>query len=166
MKNMTLKSIVSLGMTALAMLAFLPERASAQQTVPNSPQGSPERLEGVWDSHVILTDCHGHTVADFRAFEMFHRGGTLTSVDNTPPTQHGPGLGTWQYLGHQNYSAPFQFFNFNPDGSFAGIQKIERNIVLDAHAESYTSVVTFEAIDPNGNVLFSGCGTESATRLD
>lgn len=103
--------------------------------------------------------------AVFRAFEMFNRGGTLNSVDNAPPTAHGPGLGTWQYLGGRKYSAPFQIFNFNPDGSFAGVQIIERKITLDGDADEYTSVVTFEALDANGNVNFSGCGTETATRI-
>lgn len=168
MKKLILKSVVGLGMAALAALAIPAERVSAQQTAaPPSGfrQHAAERLEGLWDSHVTLTDCHGHTIADFRAFELFNRGGTLNSVDNTPPTGHGPGEGTWEYLGGRRYSAPFQFFNFNPDGSFAGVQKIERKFVLDNDADRYTSVVTFEALSPNGNVVFSGCGTETATRV-
>ena len=122
-------------------------------------------LEGVWDSQVTLTDCHGGTIAAFRAYVTFNRGGTLNSTDNAPPTMHGPGLGTWQRLGGRSYSAPFQFFNFNPDGSFAGVQKISRTITLEAGGDSFTSVVTFESFDPEGNLLFAGCGTEIATRL-
>ncbi|HEX5176043.1 MAG TPA: hypothetical protein VFV83_03385 [Chthoniobacteraceae bacterium] len=122
-------------------------------------------LEGLWDSQVTLTDCQGGTLAAFSAYVMFNRGGTLNSTDNLPPTMHGPGLGTWQRLGGRNYSAPFQFFNFNPDGSFAGVQKISRTITLGGGGNSFTSVVTFESFDPDGNLLFAGCGTESATRL-
>lgn len=164
MKKTIFKSIACLGMSALAAITIT--TVSAQQPAPASSSGTPaERLEGVWDSHVTLTDCHGHTIVAFRAFGMFNRGGTQNSVDNAPPTMHGPGLGTWEYLGGRRYSAPFQFFNFNPDGSFAGVQKIQRTITLDNDADEYTSVVTFESVDPNGNVLFSGCGTEKATRL-
>ena len=119
----------------------------------------------VWQSQVTLTDCNGHTIAVFSAFEMFNQGGTLTSIDNTPPTLHGPGLGTWERTGLRSYSAPFQFFNFNPDGSFAGTQKIDRQIHLSAHGNSYTSTVTFQRYDSEGNMVFSGCGTEIATRL-
>jgi hypothetical protein len=165
MKKMILKCIVSLSMAALAALTVA--TASAQQTAvsaSNSGQQA-ERLEGLWDTHVILTDCHGHTIAEFRAFKLYNRGGTLNSVDNTPPTGHGPGEGTWQYLGGRNYSAPFQFFNFNPDGSFRGVSKIERKITLDGDADEYTSVIAFESLDPNGNVVVSGCGTETATRV-
>jgi hypothetical protein len=129
------------------------------------PQQQSARLQGVWDSQVTLTDCNGFTLAEFRAFEMFHQGGTLTSTDNTPPTLHGPGFGTWQHVGVGKYTAPFQFFNFNADGTFAGTQKIDREIQLAADGNSYTSTVTFASYDPDGNQIFSGCGSEVATRL-
>jgi hypothetical protein len=129
------------------------------------PQQQSARLQGVWDSQVTLTDCNGFTLAVFRAFEMFHQGGTLTSTDNTPPTLHGPGFGTWQHVGVGKYTAPFQFFNFNADGTFAGTQKIDREIQLAADGNSYTSTVTFASYDPDGNLIFSGCGSEVATRL-
>ncbi len=138
------------------MLSFAPAALAA-------PGGGP--LPGGWDSHVTLTDCNGNTLASFEALELFHADGTLTSTDNTPPTGHGPGLGTWQRLNRQSYSAPFQFFNFNPDGSFAGTQKIMRTITVGTSGTTYTSVVHFESYDPNGNLVFSGCGTETATRL-
>jgi hypothetical protein len=65
----------------------------------------------------------------------------------------------------RRFSAPFQFFNFNPDGSFAGTQKIDREIHLAANGNSYTSTITFRSYDPTGNLIFSGCGTETAVRL-
>lgn len=177
MKKIILRSIIPI--MAVAALTIAPGEISAQGTasVPsNSAQETAsrssvygqqpnERLEGVWSSHLTATDCNGHTLFTARAFEMFIRGGTLTSVDNSPPTLHGTGLGKWAYLGGREYSAPFQFFNFNPDGSFAGVQKIQRTITLSGDANHYTSVVTFETRDRMGNVVFSGCGTENATRL-
>jgi hypothetical protein len=157
MKKMILRSIAP--MIAVAALTV----ASAEVPVPEGHGGA---IEGsVWTSQVTLTDCNGHTIAVFRAFEMFHEGGTLTSTDNAPPTMHGPGFGTWQRTGLRKFDAPFQFFNFNPDGSFAGTQKIDRQIHVAAHGNSYTSTVTFQSYDPAGNLLFSGCGSEVATRL-
>jgi len=156
MKTMIRKSIVSLAMTALLALTVAPASVSAQE---------PPSLAGVWNSEVTLTDCNGNTLRVFRATVMFIQDGSLVSTDNAPPTSHGPGLGRWRHLSGRNYGALFQFFNFNPDGSYAGLQKIRRKITLSADGNSYTSVVTFESFDPNGNLLFSGCGSESATRL-
>jgi hypothetical protein len=155
MKKIILRSIIP--MMAVAALTVASAEVPEQHVVPL--QGS------VWDSQVTLTDCNGHTLAVFRAFEMFNLGGTLTSTDNTPPTLHGPGLGTWQATGMRTFNAPFQFFNFNPDGSFAGIQKINRQIRLAADGNSYTSIVNFLTYDPDGNLVFSGCGSEIAIRL-
>jgi hypothetical protein len=155
MKKTLLKSFVSL--SALLVLSFAPAALAGP---------GPERLTGVWDSQVTLTDCNGNTLVSFEAYEMFHAGGTLTSTDNTPPGREGPGFGTWTRMGHRTYySAPFQFFNFNEDGSFAGVQKITRTIAIAADGNTYTSQVNFASYDSNGNLLFSGCGTEAATRL-
>ena len=96
---------------------------------------------------------------------MFNQGGTLASTDNQPPSSRGPGSGTWENIGGRSYSAPFQVFSFNPDGTFAGTVKIARNILLAADANSYTSTVSVEILDPNGNMVATLCGTESATRL-
>jgi hypothetical protein len=159
MKKMILRLIVP--MIAAVALTI----ASAEVPQNHDPEGHGGAMEGsVWDSQVTLTDCNGHTLAVFRAVEMFNAGGTLNSIDNTPPTLHGPGFGTWERTGPRTFRAPFQFFNFNADGSFAGTQKIERQIHVAAHGNSYTSMVTFGAYDPDGNLVFSGCGSEIATR--
>ena len=149
-------SAIIVSLAALMALSFAPG-------VSATPRGA--ALIGVWDSRVTLTDCNGQTLAAFRATEMFHVGGTLSSTDNTPPTMHGPGFGTWQLLQGRSYAAPFQFFNFNTDGSFAGVQKIQRTVTLSSDGNSYRSVVNFETYDPNGNLVFSGCGSEDATRV-
>ena len=123
------------------------------------------RLVGVFDTHLTLTNCHGVVIRTLEALQMFNQGGTLASTDNQPPSSRGPGFGTWENMGGRSYSAPFQFFQFNPDGTFTGTVKIARNILLATDANSYTSTVSVEILDPNGNVVATLCGTESATRL-
>ena len=142
---------------ALAALILTPASLSAQHGAS---------LEGAWDSQVTSTDCNGNILMAFRSFELFHQGGTFTGTGNTPNPELGsPVLGTWQRTRMQTFNSPIQFFTFNPDGSFAGIVKLERQIHLAAHGNSYTGTFTFLVYDPDGNVVFSGCGTEVATRL-
>ena len=155
MKKITLKSLVST--MALAALILTPASLSAQ------PGAS---LEGAWDSQVTNTDCNGNILAAFRSFEAFHQGGTVTITGNlNSPALSSPGIGTWQRTGMRTFNATFQFFTFNPDGSFAGTVKITTQIHLSAHGDSFTSTSTFAVYDPDGNLIFSGCGTEVATRL-
>ena len=76
--------------------------------------------------------------------------------------------GFWNVGKHwdrRNHSAPFQFFQFNPDGTFAGSVRIARTIQLAQDANSYASTVSVEILNPSGNVVATLCGTESATRL-
>jgi hypothetical protein len=155
MKKITLKSLVST--MALAALILTPASLSAQ------PRAS---LEGAWDSQATTTDCNGHTLMAFRGFELFHQGGTLTTTGNpNSPALSSPGLGTWQRTGMRTFTSTLQFFTFNPDGSFAGTVKIEGQVQLSADGNSYTGTSTFAVYDPDGNLVFSGCNTEVATRL-
>ena len=143
---------------ALAALILTPASLSAQHGAS---------LEGAWDAQVTNTDCNGHTLMAFRSFELFHQGGTFTGTGNTPNPELGsPVLGTWQRTpGMRTFTSPIQFFTFNPDGSFAGTVKLERQIHLSADGNSYTGTSTFAVYDPDGNLVFSGCGTDVGTRL-
>jgi hypothetical protein len=155
MKKIILRSIV-LVMT-VAALSSAPASLSAQHGAS---------LEGVWDSQVTNTDCNGNILMSFRSFEAFHQGGTFTGTGNTPNPELGsPVLGTWQRTGMRTFSGALQFFTFNPDGSFAGMVKIASQIHLSADGNSFTGTSTFAVYDPDGNLVFSGCGTEVATRL-
>jgi hypothetical protein len=155
MKKITLKSLVST--MALAALILTPASLSAQHGAS---------LEGAWDSQVTSTDCNGNILMEFRAFEAYHEGGTLTTTGNAnSPALSSPGLGTWQRTGMRTFNSTFQFFTFNPDGSFAGTVKIAGQIHLSDHGNSFTGTSTFAVYDPDGNLVFSGCNTEVATRL-
>lgn len=141
-----------------------PEDATAvSQTSPKAKQ-----LEGVWDAQVTVSDPQtGATLRTFRGMTLFIAGGTLQATNNNPnsPVTTGPQFGTWGYLGHKRYRAHFQFFRFNPDGSFAGQQRVSRDITLDPGAQSFTSTNTFEILDPSGNVIQTGTNRETSVRV-
>ncbi len=128
-----------------------------------------QKIEGLWDSRVTIQDCQsGAVLKAFRAQELFIRGGSLIDTNAAPnaPTTRGPGFGRWEYLGGQRYTATFRFFRFNPDGTFAGVQKVTRAIELNADSNQYTGAVIFESFDANDQLIQTGCGTETSTRLE
>ncbi|MGB8472681.1 MAG: hypothetical protein WCE61_01200 [Candidatus Acidiferrum sp.] len=158
-QNTILKRLTAvLGLMAL-LICTTPATSA---TAADSSQGRAP-LIGLWDSQVTLTNCQGVVIKTFEAFEMFNQGGTLSSTDNQ--SANGPGVGTWQGLGRGSYSAPFQFFSFNPDGTWASTARISRNIQLGMDRNSYTSTVGVEIFDPNGNLVATLCGSEVATRV-
>ena len=161
MKTIQKKTILGMFTPAFGLIALL--ACTVLATSASAESGG--RLVGVFDSQLTLTNCQGVVIRSVRATQMFNQGGTLASTDNQPPSSRGVGFGTWQNIGNRNYSAPFQFFQFSPDGSFAGTVKIDRTIELASDANSYTSTVSVQIVNPAGIVVANLCGTETATRL-
>lgn len=135
-------------------------------------QNKADALEGVWESVVTATDCQtglpDPTVPPFKALLTFMQGGTM-SEDNNDPID-GPyrnsSHGIWQRTSGQNYTAVFLHQSFAPDRTFTFTIKVRANITLNPfHSNLLTANSTFEVIDPNGTVVFEGCGKETATRL-
>jgi hypothetical protein len=147
------------GLMTLLLCTTLATSASAGGQVA---QGG-NRLVGFFESEVTITNCNGVVLKVIEAYEQFNQGGTLTSVDNQP--LRTPGIGTWKHLGAGSYSAPFESFAFNTDGTPAGETKFTRTIQLAADGNSYTSAVTVSIFNVNGNLITTLCATEVATRV-
>jgi hypothetical protein len=78
----------------------------------------------------------------------------------------GPAFGRWKYLGRRRYIAVFRFFRYNPDGSFAGVQRVTRNITLSRDGDHFTGTISFETFDANDTLIGTGCSTETAKRVE
>ena len=127
--------------------------------------GNARKIEGVWEAQVTRRVCEtGDPIATFRGMTNFIRGGALigTNANPNPPTTYG----RWQYLGERHYIAVERFFRYNPDGSFAGLQRITRNITLSSDGNHFTGVNTSQAFDVNGNLIGVGCTTDVTRRVE
>ncbi len=123
------------------------------------------KIEGVWEAQVTRRVCAtGDPLTTFRGMTNFIRGGALigTNSNPNPPTTYG----RWQYLGGRRYLAVERFFRLNPDGSFAGVQRITRNITLGRDGYHFTGVNTSEVFDVDGNLIATGCTTDITTRVE
>jgi hypothetical protein len=132
-----------------------------------------DKIEGVWNVTVTILSACGPTgvpVGTVPAMNMFMHDGLLTEAPGTtvvppPPTLRGsPGMGTWQKLGGQHYTAVFTFFRLNPDNTFAGTQRITEDIELSQDADSFTSSGTSDIFDTTGTLVHTACNAEVATR--
>jgi hypothetical protein len=125
------------------------------------------RIEGLWDEYVTVTNCaNGAPLVTFRATNLFASGGALTAVNSNPPASNGPTLGTWWRVSHHgDFGAKMRFFRFNPDGSFAGVQQVTREIFVDPDGRTLTGTVISELFDVNDNLIATGCATEVGERV-
>ena len=150
--------------------AFEPE--SAPEWVEGAPaevsrkfQRDAGRLEGVWEAQVTRRVCAtGEPIGTFRGMTNFIAGGALvgTNSNPNPPTTYG----RWQYLGNRHYVAVERFFRSNPDGSFAGVQRITRNITLARDGFHFTGINTSQVFDVDGKLIASGCTTDITRRVE
>ena len=123
------------------------------------------RIEGVWEAQVTRRDCKsGDALGTFRGMTNFIAGGSVigTNSNPNPPTTYG----RWQYLGRRRYVAIERLFWYNTDGSFAGVQRITRNITLAQDGLHLTGVNTSEIFDVGGNLVGTGCTTDVTRRVE
>ena len=146
-------------------LAIAIVATAAQVMLSADEEHDQPRIVGVWDVSVTIRQCDtGAPLATIHAMNMFIEGGTLTETSND--LFRSSGLGTWRRVSRHGYTAVFEFFAFNPDGSLAGRNKITRGIRLSADANRFVANAVFEVFDVNENVIASGCATETAKRLE
>jgi hypothetical protein len=68
-------------------------------------------------------------------------------------------------VGGRNFTAAYQFFAYNPDGTPLGRLRVSTKIRLSADGESFQTTDTAQLTDLNGTVLQQICGTREARRL-
>ena len=126
------------------------------------------RLEGTWDVHVTIRNCQtGAEIRSFASLTTFMTGGTmLDSTSGIPQALRTPGQGVWSHTTGKNYRFIFKSFSFDAAGNFTGATKIIHEATLDPEGSQFSSAGTSEVYDPNGNLMFTGCSTTTATRFE
>lgn len=179
MKNTFLKTIgtAALAFSMLAMFAQIPvpaqdiiiEEKSDQQMEGGffPTRGNARDLEGSWDAQVTFRNCQTGAALrpPFPSMQTYIQGGTMQEFGIGSGLLRGPGHGVWSHLGGLRYSNNFQFFRFNPDGTFAGKVISRRQIELRP-SNGYVATAATEFYDVNDNLFMRGCATETGTRFE
>jgi hypothetical protein len=123
-------------------------------------------IEGAFNATVTIKNCsNGAVLGSTRALLLFHHGGTVT-IDNTQaPTLRGLILGTWVREGVKRYTSDVSHFNHFEDGTFSGVNKIHRTIVLGQDADTFAADLRVQVFGVDGTLLAEVCPTEAGTRV-
>jgi hypothetical protein len=180
MKNIFLKTIGRAALTILMLTMFAQVRVSAQDT-NNEDQNNEQtqkdlsgrrrndrKLEGTWDAQVTIRNCQNNAaIRTFASIGTFMSGGTmLDSTSGIPQALKTPGHGVWSHTGGREYKFSFKSFSFDAGGNFTGWTIIRHFALLNSIGTGYESFGTAEVYAPNGNLLFTGCSTTTATRFE
>ncbi len=179
MKNTFSKTIGEMALAILLLAMFAPiwvsaqdkgnEQKNAERTQENSSgQSGGGRLEGTWDVQVTIRNCQtGAAIRTFASIGTFMSGGTLLdSTSGIPQALKTPGQGVWSHVSENTYRFSVKSFSFDAGGNFTGWTIIRHEAALNAKATEYTSAGTAEVYAPNGNLVFTGCSTTTATRFE
>ena len=158
-KQISLRAISAIALPIILVLAAAQNSASGQ--------GKAKRLVGTWRTQGTVINCQtGTQLATFRGLNTFLGEGSMVANGAINPALLSTGHGVWEHAGGRDFTNTIVSFRFNPDGTFAGTQKIKRSIELDGGGDEFTSVNSVELADPAGNVTFTGCSTETGHRLE
>jgi hypothetical protein len=157
------------GRTAAALLttALIATGAVVQANGESiTPLGQARAIEGPWEPTVTIRDCQtGSPLFSFLSVESYIRGGAFIGEGMGEPPNRALGVGTWRHTGGRNFTANYQFFAYNPDGTPLGRLRVSSRIRLSADGESFHTTDTAQLTDLNGTVLQDICGTREARRL-
>lgn len=123
------------------------------------------RIVGMWSVSVAIGPCGGPVTLSFRALNTFHQGRTLSDTNSASSTTRGPGQGVWTHHGRGLYDARTQFYRFQANGAFDGVQDIANEIVLDPRGRRYESTVRARALNVDGSLRAELCGTAIGERI-
>jgi hypothetical protein len=160
---MTKISFKSVSGAALAVTLLL----VAAQIPAAGQNGKASRIEGTWRVALTIRNCQtGDGIITIPALNTFIPGGSMIGTSSQNPLLIRAGHGVWEHNGGQNFTNTVIFFRYNPDGSFAGTQRVTRHIEVARGADEFTSSDSVELIDPGGNVVGTACASGTGQRLE
>ena len=162
------------GMTIAVMLTLL----VGQGLVFGHDDGdrtAPSKLEGTWNVTGQFGRCDAScpcppgitTDTLISALHMYLKHGSFLEAPGGTLLR-GPGLGSWERLGHRQFEARFKFFLFNPDFSRRDYEEVTSHIHLTG-PDAFEATATFDLFDTTGNKTSpeEGCTiNETATRFE
>lgn len=124
-------------------------------------------LEGTWELNVTLRSCEtGAPLKSFRAMSAFSIGGAVMESRVSDALPLGTcGQGFWRHIGGTIYTAVVKIGRFNPDGTFAGFERVTQSIDVRDDGKEFSATASVQVFDSDDSLVRTGCSTAKARRL-
>jgi hypothetical protein len=123
----------------------------------------PSHLNGLWNVNVTVRNCEtGETIRTVRALNLFVHDGSMSETSSN--SRRSNSLGVWRHFRDNIYTSMFEFFRYNPDGTFATTARVTRRIELSEDGTRFATTGTVEDFDAQNVRVSVGCSTEIAAR--
>ena len=126
-----------------------------------SDESGTARLVGTWEVSVSTPNGINPSLVTFNADNTV----TESSVQDLQPPVSSPGHGVWAHTKGNHYAFSLKFFIVDKTGNLVCTAKIRQTITLDRDADEWSGPARIDCIDLNGNELFGGDLSATATRM-
>jgi hypothetical protein len=134
---------------------------AATQTTASAEE--PSHLNGLWNVSVTVRSCEtGEVIRNVRALNLFVHDGSMNETSSN--SRRSNSLGIWRHVRDNIYTSMFEFFRYNPDGTFATTARVIRRIELSHDGTQFVTTGTVEDFDAQNVRVSVGCSTETAVR--
>jgi hypothetical protein len=142
-------------------------RPSSFLLISDHDRDSEDGIVGFWKVKFVAKDSApipDDTVVDF-GFAQWHSDGTETMNSSRPPATSNFCLGVWQRSGGFRYKLNHFALSSDPSGKLIGPARIQEDVFLDHHGDSYSGTFTIDQYDLSGSLLVHLQGQITATRI-
>ena len=148
---------------AAVMSLCLPSHVFANESDQSDESGTarPARLVGTWEVSVSTPNGLNPSLVTINADNTM----TESSVQDLHPPVSSPGHGVWAHTKGNHYAFSLKFFIVDATGNLVCTAKIRQTIILDRDADEWSGPARIDCVDPNGNELFGGDLSATATRM-
>lgn len=104
----------------------------------------------------------------FRVLMNFTADGGFTGSGDGDSAVGSPQYGVWERIGDKNsrtYALTFRMLRYNPDSTSTGMHKIQQTVILNAAGDTWTGPGLVTIYDENGQIVFTGPATATASRI-
>jgi hypothetical protein len=106
----------------------------------------------------------------FRGLITFSEGGGMIASaqgDNLPAFNSlaTPGHGAWTRTGNRVFLFTFVQILYGPDGEYEGEIRVRHNATMNRAGTTWNGNLTLEVFDPTGELVHTGTGSGTATRI-
>ena len=176
MKRQASMILTTLGLFLIltnTMLIPTSARTTERNALGSSAEGTKDKkLPGLWNVTlrfpVCSADCPcpgGVPNTPIPTLNTYLKDGTLL-VALGGSLFAGPGHGSWERIGRNQFRARFKFFLFTSSGTLRGSEEVTKDILLTG-PDAFEATSTFDVFDAAGNMTSQGCAiNETATRFE
>ena len=126
----------------------------------HAQSGGPFQTVGTWTFFIKID---GAPPCQCIQLARFRTDGTIDG----PANDHfsSASLGEWRQFGSGDVRFAFVQNAINPDGTGGGVYVVRGRMTVNATGDQGTGTSTFQVLDVNGKVSFSGTATFTGTKL-